>query len=138
MKYWTKKKRHVSIYMKTLYIKLDKKTFNKVWKRRLQKEWEIIDKSKSLTFLKNCVVGKITKEDLDDERVREINKMDMMSNSSIIWHQESINELQIICLSLFTFFYKSLNIGDFTDATVQFNQEKPLGLVYCLLVYHFI
>lgn len=62
LKYWTKKKRHVTIYMKTMFIHLDKKTFNRIWKKRLQNEKEIIDRSKALTFLKNCVVGGITKE----------------------------------------------------------------------------
>lgn len=84
--YWTSKKRHLTIYMKPIYIKLDKQTFNKMWKRRLQQRKDIIEPSKALRFLQKCVIGDITKEQLDESNVRIISEMDMMSNSGIIWH----------------------------------------------------
>lgn len=42
--------------------------------------------------------GMITKDDLDYMRYREINELDMMQNSSIIYHSESIIEAQIMVL----------------------------------------
>ena len=44
-------------------------------------------------WIKNNVVGRITKKDLDSERVRETNLQDMMQNTSIINHPESIIEM---------------------------------------------
>lgn len=44
-------------------------------------------------WLKNCVVGRVSKKDLDDERMKETNSLDLMQNSSIIYHTESILEM---------------------------------------------
>jgi len=43
-------------------------------------------------------VGKIKKAELDDERMKETNSLDMMQNSSIIYHTESVLEMQIASL----------------------------------------
>ena len=51
--------------------------------------------------MRKCLVGKLTKADLDDERMKETNSLDMMQNTSIIYHTESILEMQIITLAVF-------------------------------------
>jgi hypothetical protein len=53
----------------------------------------IIDERVATKFMENNVVGKITKTDLDDERVRETADIDMMLNNSIFCHPGSILEL---------------------------------------------
>lgn len=50
--------------------------------------------------MRKCLVGKLTKADLDDERMKETNSLDMMQNTSIIYHTESILEMQIITLAV--------------------------------------
>ena len=57
-----------------------------------------IEPSKAPSWLRKCLVGKITKAELDDERMKETNSLDMMQNTSIIYHTESILEMQIITL----------------------------------------
>lgn len=52
----------------------------------------------AITWVKKCIVGNIRKHELDNERMRETNALDMMQNSSIIYHTESILEMQICCL----------------------------------------
>lgn len=49
-------------------------------------------------WVKKCIVGNIRKHELDNERKRETNALDMMQNSSIIYHTESILEMQMCCL----------------------------------------
>lgn len=49
-------------------------------------------------WIKNCIVGNIRKFELDNERMKETNALDMMQNSSIIYHTESILEMQVCCL----------------------------------------
>jgi hypothetical protein len=44
-------------------------------------------------WIKRCVVGRVSKRDLDDERMKETNSLDLMQNSSIIYHTESILEM---------------------------------------------
>jgi len=57
-----------------------------------------VPKSEATQWIQKCVVGKITKAELDDERVRETNALDIMQNSSIIYHMESVLEMQMACL----------------------------------------
>ena len=58
-----------------------------------------ISPEKSIDWVKKNIVGNIRKHELDDERMKETNALDMMQNSSIIYHTESILEMQI-CLIL--------------------------------------
>ena len=44
-------------------------------------------------WIKRVLVGKIIKSDLDDEPKKETNSLDLMQNSSIIYHTESILEM---------------------------------------------
>ena len=59
-----------------------------------------ISEDEAGTWIKKCVVGKITKAMLDDERNGETNALDMMQNSGIIYHMESLLEMQVLCLLL--------------------------------------
>ena len=59
-----------------------------------------ITKEESRDWIKSCMVGNITKADLDDERARETNQLDLIQNASILYHTESILEMQIACLVL--------------------------------------
>lgn len=52
-----------------------------------------MDAEESIMWIKNNVVGKITKSELDDERNKETNALDMMQNSGMIYHMESMLEL---------------------------------------------
>lgn len=49
-------------------------------------------------WVKRCIVGNIRKFELDNERMKETNALDMMQNSSIIYHTESILEMQLCVL----------------------------------------
>ena len=49
-------------------------------------------------WMMNVLPGKITKEKLDDMRQQEVNENDMMQNTSIIYHPESVSEMQFMCL----------------------------------------
>ena len=64
-----------------------------------KKDYEdIMDKKKitpeeSPDWIIRCIVGNISKEDLDDERTSEINSLDLMQNSALINHADSILEM---------------------------------------------
>ena len=45
-----------------------------------------------MDWINRCVVGKIVKNELDDERKSETNALDYMQNTSIVYHTESILE----------------------------------------------
>jgi hypothetical protein len=52
----------------------------------------------ALEWINQNVVGEITQKELDQMRHKEVNDLDMMQNSCIIYHSESILETQIFCL----------------------------------------
>ena len=60
---------------------------------------------------------------LDDQRIKEINDMDMMQNTSIIHHPESLNEVQIIGLLFFSFVFAR-------------EEEDNNFIFYAFLIHH--
>ena len=72
-------------------------------------------------WLRRSLVGNIKKGDLDDERMSETNSLDMMQNSSIIYHTESILEMQVMVLILVKvlsyFFYEKLGYGKLSQGS---------------------
>jgi len=56
-----------------------------------------------MEWVKRNVVGRVSKYDLDVERMKETNMLDMMQNTGIIYHTESIVEMQI-AVSLICYF----------------------------------
>lgn len=63
-----------------------------------------VEVSESINWVRKCVVGGISKADLDDERVLETNSLDIMQNSSIIYHMESVVEMQLLVLIMCLYF----------------------------------
>jgi hypothetical protein len=103
-------------------------------------------------WIKNNIVGRITKNDLDTERIRETNVLDMMQNTAILSHPESIIEMQIACLIFFFITNgrwesrESYNYGEGIkeideSAIVNFGQsyhDFSLVLVFMMLTEHIL
>lgn len=87
-------------------------------------------------WIEECIVGNIRKFELDNERMKETNALDMMQNSSIIYHTESILEMQMCCLIsmiLLTFYWQ--------DKLGYKNQEgmgTSMMLMYVLMAEHIL
>jgi hypothetical protein len=62
---------------------------------------EFFEPFEAQTFIENSLLGKMNKNLLQDERLLEINSMELMDTTSITHHMESITELQIMCLVIF-------------------------------------
>ena len=93
-KRFVNKNRLIYVYAKALRVNLPERYFNIIHAKRLQGEkTEFIEPKHATNFIETAIYGKITKTMLDDERVRELNAMDMMQNQSIIHHPESIMEM---------------------------------------------
>ena len=76
----------------------------------------MVSEEESTDWIRRCLVGNMRKGDLDDERMNETNSLDMMQNSSIIYHTESILEMQFMCLILVevldNYFKEPLDLGN--------------------------
>lgn len=90
--YYINKERILMFQGVVLKICLPEQNFKDIRSRKVVKPHDAI------TWVKKCIVGNIRKHELDNERMRETNALDMMQNSSIIYHTESILEMQICCL----------------------------------------
>ena len=90
-------------------------------------------------WLKNCVVGRVSKKDLDDERMKETNSLDLMQNSSIIYHTESILEMQTMCLAVLIFlhhYWATPDKRDYPEPTNEGILVSPMVLMYVFLGEH--
>lgn len=94
--YYVRKERMIKInsFIEVKMV-LQEDSFEELTKRKE------ISKEKAPNWIKRNIVGRITKKDLDTERIRETNVLDMMQNTSILSHPESIVEMQIICCIFF-------------------------------------
>ena len=63
-------------------------------------EGQWVTERQALEWCEETLDGGIRREDLDLQRQRETNVLDMMQNSSIIYHPESLFEMQIMCIAL--------------------------------------
>jgi len=86
-------------------------------------------------WVEKYVVGKITREELDTERVKEINSADLMQYQSIIYHSESILETQVICL-IFFYCIEKLYYEQLFDVKVNDADLKPI--MSALLIEHIL
>ena len=65
-----------------------------------------IEEKYAAQWLQECIVGQIQKLELDTERMVETNSLDLMHNTSIIYHPESILEMQFATLLMCSFFHR--------------------------------
>mmetsp|Transcript_8499 Transcript_8499/g.14296 ORF Transcript_8499/g.14296 Transcript_8499/m.14296 type:complete len:728 (+) Transcript_8499:520-2703(+) len=90
--FFLNKERMVLVEGVPLKISLDQSHIDAIREKKA-----IVDLN-STEWVQECLVGHITKDELDEERIKETNSLDMMQNSSIIYHTESILEMQTACL----------------------------------------
>jgi len=53
-------------------------------------KYNLITPDESLEWVWKNIVGNITQDDLDYQRIKEINAADMMQYNTIIYHSESV------------------------------------------------
>lgn len=63
-----------------------------------EEDGKYMDSSEVRKWILNCCDGKITKEKMEETKIKEIRSNDMMQNTGIFYHPESIAEFQVLCL----------------------------------------
>ena len=96
MKYYTEERRSIYVNNFLIVIKFEVKDFEKLYERAFLKRSDLVEKNEGTDWLFRNLVGKITKVDLDVRRSNSLNSLDMMQNSNIFYHPESINETNLI------------------------------------------
>ena len=90
--YYVNRERIVTFGLMELKMFFNKDSFKAL------KAGKPIDEDNATAWIKQNVVGRITKANLDQEKLSEMTELDMMQNQSIIYHTESIIEMQVILL----------------------------------------
>jgi hypothetical protein len=86
--FYINKERMIRIEGVALKIKLNEADFEIAYDKSIE-----VPEKESAPWIKRALVGNIVKADLDEERKKETNSLDLMQNSSIIYHTESILEM---------------------------------------------
>ena len=90
--YYVNKERLIQVQGVIIKVAFGQEDFDAI------KKGEVVSENMATGWIKRCIVGSISKLDLDNERMKETNSLDMMQNSSIVYHTESILEMQMLCL----------------------------------------
>ena len=80
-------------------IKLDEAAFNHIYDKKFVDETDknFVSPGRATKWLFECVTGFITKGALDKQRNTEICAADMFTFQSILYHPESLLEMQLMC-----------------------------------------
>lgn len=97
-KFFVNKEQNIDVEGINLAVKLNKDDFENIFDKKYFREINYVSMDEAPDWIKRCIVGGITKEELDQQRKEEVCSLDMMQNQSIIYHPESILQTQILCL----------------------------------------
>lgn len=108
--------------------------FNRVFENLVMGVKEVVPPKEAHSWIFDNIVGTITKEKLEKERFKEVNSQDMMSSALIIYHMESLLEMQFLCLITFAFVLKPEVVeGDTINYALQ---EKSDQVLFVLISEH--
>ena len=100
---------------------MNENDYDKLFKRVALQEKEAVVPELAAKWIEDNLVGQINKEMLDAQRFKEVNSLDMMQNTSIIYHSESMLEMQFLCLIFIMIFVRTENDGDVGSAMHKFH-----------------
>jgi hypothetical protein len=85
--------RSIMLFGKKLRYKLSKEDYKKFYLVKMKGNKKYLQPEEATEWIERAVQGNITKKDLDMERQKEIQDMDMMDNEGIMHHPESLMEV---------------------------------------------
>jgi len=74
-------------------IKLDGNDWDYAYNRAYLRHPHVIESNDGTDWIQKCVYGQILPNELEDMRVKEINSLDMLSNTQMLNHSEVIIEM---------------------------------------------
>ena len=76
---------------------------NIITKMQMGEKKNFVEQHEAIKWIEDTIVGPVTKEILEQERFKELDGLDMMQNTGIIYNPQAIIETQILTtLSIFT------------------------------------
>ena len=121
-----------------LYLNLTSEDYDEAREGILLDEETIVPPEKAGEWLGRNVPGNICREKLDYERFLEIQSQDMMQNSSIIYHCESVLECQILCLIVSFLFEPKLWISHDWEGHGDMDEEMREIVINFQCIYFFL
>ena len=138
VKFWTNNPETIDVIGADIQIKLSEEDCNQLYQKWYLKEYPYIKQENATEWLNTRLIGKITKFKLDQQRVLEINNSDFLQNTNIIYHTESLLEMQVLCLIVFSFLgiKKEVTMLDKEKNSMSGEASQSLQLYLALLLEH--
>ena len=89
-RFFVGKERNVEVDGVMFKILLDKPMFDNIFTKKFFREKDFVPVDEATEWITKYLIGNITKDELDEQRKKEVSELDMMQNQSIIYHPESI------------------------------------------------
>lgn len=99
-KYFTSKVIKIEVNQVPVWLAITPEGFETVWKNLMLEEMYLVPPDEAPLWMEQNILGNPVRRDLDKQRFCELSGLDIMMNTSIVYHIESIYELQIICFSI--------------------------------------
>ena len=134
--------KNISLEGLLLKVKLDNESFQRIYRRILRKgnSQNILKPAEATEWIETFVLGNITKKDLDNQRIAELNSTDLMENSKIIYHVESILEMQFLVLIISTYVQYQTNIEhnkQASNSSIAIETDTEVAIImWTLIVEH--
>lgn len=126
-KYYTRGTRFVSLCNVWIKIKLDPDDYDHAFKQTVLKEKQIVPPEDAERWLNTNLICNPTKYDLDMQREKECSVMDVMQTTNMLYHMDSVVEVQIIA---------NLIVQMYAKFFLKVNLEGSDYIFYMLLLEH--
>lgn len=86
IKLYADKESFIDVEAIRLHMKFTHDDICNIYQKRFYEEDDVVPIDEAGDWIKRCIIGNITKEQLDTQRQKEISNLDMLQNQSIIYH----------------------------------------------------
>lgn len=97
-----------------------------------------VEERHAIQWIEETIVGPITKEVLEEERFKELDALDMMQNTGIIYNPQAIIETQILTtIGVYVFQVQQTGFSlNYPDGTSMDPDKKLHTIILALMVEH--
>lgn len=101
--FYVGKRVKIRVYKVNLNLLITEEGWRQIFENKVTNETYLVPPEDSQRWIQENIKGNFSRADLDQMRLEETASLDMMMNTAIIYHCESLNEMQIAGLILFSY-----------------------------------
>ena len=129
--YYCSKPRIIIVDGLEVQIKMTEEDYDHAFKMMVLEQKKIVPPDDAVRWIEQNLHGGITKDKLDAQRFKEVNQLDMMMTTSLIYNSQSIIEMQIFIIIHVMWFHNMI------DKQHRVYESRGYFIIcICLLVHH--